>query len=143
MTYASVDDLKAVVPAADLSLLTDHDGVSDVIVEQRIVGALEDATAEVDGYIAKQVTLPLENPPRMLMVCCRDIALHRLYANIGHITATQDKLREGAIQYLRSVADGKLSIGDETSGDEIQTSPGAIVIEGPARVMTRETLKSF
>ena len=53
------------------------------------------------------------------------------------------KLREGSLVYLKQVANGDLSIGDETGGDEIQTSPGVVMEEGPERVMTRDRLRSF
>ncbi len=79
----------------------------------------------------------------MLSVICRDLAVYRLYAHAGRITETQDKLRDEAIRYLRNVADGTLSIGDEIAGDQIETSPGVVIDEGPDRVMTRDKLRSF
>lgn len=143
MTYATVDDLKAVIPGQDLALLTDQDGTVGVASDARLLSALQDASAEIDGYISKRVALPLADPPRMLMVVARDLALHRLYANLGRTTETQDKLRDGALAYLRQVAKGELSIGDETPGNEVEVSPGAVVIEGPDRTMTRDTLGGF
>lgn len=143
MTYATVDDIKASVPSRDLELLTDHDGPASAIDDPRLLLALKDATAEINGYIAKRVALPLADPPDMLRVTCRDIAIHRLYANIGRITETQKQLREAAIAYLRAVQDGKVSIGDETGGAEAQVSEGIVIAEGPPREMTRDKLKGF
>ncbi len=143
MTYATIADLKSVIPARDLELLTDSDGVADEIVDAKLQEALDDAHAEIDSYIAKKVALPLAEPKRMLIVVCRDIARYRLHANVGRITETVEKLYDGAQAYLKNVADGKVSIGDETSGDEITTSPGPVLSEGPERTMTRDTLKGF
>jgi len=143
MTYATVDDIKTTVPARDLELLTDHSDAADTIDDAKISQALSDATAEINGYIAKRVTLPLADPPDMLRVACRDIAIHRLHANVGRVTETQDKLREAVVAYLIMVRDGKVSIGDETGGYEEQTSPGVVIDEGPDRVMTRDTLRNF
>lgn len=143
MTYATVQQLKQSIPAHDLALLTDFDGAATVADDARILAALQDATAEINGYIAKVVKLPIADPPDMLRVVCRDIALHRLYANVGRITDTQENLREASMSYLRMVRDGKVSIGDETGGDEIQTSEGAVSIEGPDRVFTRDSLRRF
>lgn len=143
MTYATIDDLKTVVSARDLIQLTDLDGTAGAIVDAKLTNALQDASAEIDGYISKRVTLPLADPPRMLIVQCRDLAVYRLHSNAGRIPESVEKLREGAISYLKDVAAGKLSIGDETSGEEIETSPGAVLIEGAARTMTRDSLKRF
>ena len=143
MTYASVDNIKAVVPARDLELLTDHDGAADSIDDAKLAAALDDATAEINGYIAKRVTLPLADPPDRLRVVCRDLAVHRLYVNVGRVTEAQDKLRESALAYLEMVRDGKVSIGDATGGDEAQVSEGAVLVEGADRAMTRDSLRSF
>lgn len=143
MTYATVDDLKAVIPSADLERLTDWDGASDAVDDVKLLQALNDATAEINGYIAKKVTLPLADPPDMLRVICRDMAMHRLHANTGMVTEDGQKLRDAAISYLKMVSEGKISIGDETGGDEAQTSQGVVMDDGPDRVMTRDSLGSF
>ncbi len=143
MTYASIDDLKATIPARDLALLTDFDGAGDTVDDDRLAAALRDGAAEINGYIAKVVTLPLVAPPDMLRVVCRDLAIHRLYANAGRVTETQEKLRDASVSYLRMVRDGKVSIGDEDGGAEIQTSEGVATVEGPERVMTRDSLRNF
>jgi len=143
VTYALITDLKATIPARDLQLLSDLDGAAGAVDDLRLEAALRDATAEINGYIAKAVKLPLEDPPDMLRVVCRDLAVHRLYANVGRVTETQDKLREAAIAYLKMVRDGKASIGDAEGGAQVQTSEGAVSIEGPDRVMTRDSLRRF
>jgi phage gp36-like protein len=144
MTYATTADLQDAIPAQDLRLLTDRDGAADTVDISKLQAALEDANAEIDGWIAKRVTLPLADPPRMLNVVCRDLALHRLYVNASAtVPDAVEKLREGQLAYLKSVSRGEVSIGDETSGDEITTSPGVVLDEGEAPVFTRDTLEGF
>ena len=143
MTYATPADLKAVIPDRDLKLLTDWDGTADTIDDTKLEAAIDDATAEINGYIAKRANLPLAEPPRMLLVVARDLAVYRLFANAGRVTETQENLRKAGIAYLQKVADGELAIGDETGGDEEPTSPGVVIDEGPDRVMTRESLERF
>ncbi|APE43653.1 hypothetical protein BOO69_09670 [Sulfitobacter alexandrii] len=143
MTYATVDDLKQTIPNRDLALLTDFDGAGDTVDDSRLEAALRDGTAEVNGMISKVVALPLDNPPDMLRVACRDIAIHRLYANAGRVTETQQKLRDAAMSYLRMIRDGKVSIGDSEGGAEVEASEGAMTIEGPERVFTRDSLRRF
>lgn len=143
MTYATVQDLTDTIPARDLQLLTDQDGASDAVVTSKLQAALNDATAEINGYISKRVELPLDNPPDMLRVVCRDIAIHRLHANAGTVTDDRVQLRDAAIEYLRMIRDGKVNIGDETGGDEQEASEGVVMTDGPDRVMTRDNLGKF
>lgn len=143
MTYATLQQVKETVPTRDLQLLTDFDGAGDVIVDARIEAALADATAEMNGWLTKAVSLPIANPPEYLSVVCRDLAMYRLHVNVGRVTDSQEKLRDAAIAYLKLVARGEASIGDETAEDTIETSDGIITAEGPDRVMTRDNLRRF
>lgn len=144
MTYATVDHLKAVIPAQDLILLTDWEGAADTPDDARLLSALEDATAIVNGWIAKRVRLPLAEPPQMLKVVTRDLALHRLYLNrTGVIPDAVKALHDGAMAYLKDVAAGEVSIGDETAADTAETSPGMVLVEGEDPTFTRTTLRGF
>ena len=142
MAYETVERFKRRVPRADLVRLTDFDG-SEEVDDDRIAGALEDASAEINSYIAKVVDLPLANPPRHLAVICRDLALHRLYVNIGHDMEAQQSLRSDAISYLKKVAAGELALGDAPAGSAKITSPGVAMTAGPDRRMTRDSLRGF
>lgn len=142
MTYASVDHLKAVIPARDLELLTDFERRGDPS-DARLAEALADATAEINGYIAKVVKRPLVAPPRILSVICRDLAMHRLYLNLGHDMAVYDRLRKSAIETLKDIAAGRTAIGDDGDGPDQLTSPGVAMTDGPERLLTRDSLTGF
>ncbi|WP_339696053.1 DUF1320 domain-containing protein [Celeribacter baekdonensis] len=142
MTYATVAQLKAGIPSGDLVLLTDFEG-ADTPSDDRLTQALDDATAEINTYIAKAVTLPLADPPHILTVICRDLAMHRLYVNLGHDAEVYGTLRKDAISTLKSIAKGDTSIGDDGDGDTELTSPGVAMTDGPARQFTRDSLKGF
>ena len=142
MPYASTDQLKAVIPAQDLALLTDFDGAATAS-DARLEQALDDASSEINTYIAKVVKLPIANPPHILTVICRDLAMHRLYINLGHDTEVYDRLRKDSIAMLRSIARGETAIGDDGDGDSTLTSPGVAMTDGPARLFTRDSLKGF
>ncbi|WP_164660545.1 phage protein Gp36 family protein [Tropicibacter sp. Alg240-R139] len=67
MTYATVDDLKNVIPARDLAVLTDRDGPADTINDAALTEALDDDAATIDSYISKQLSsedLPLSDASR-------------------------------------------------------------------------------
>ena len=140
--YATVDQLKAVIPPRDLELLTDFERGGETS-DARLVQALEDATAEINSYIGKVVNLPLAAPPHLLTVIGRDLAMHRLYLNLGHNMAVYDRLRKSSIATLRDIADGKTAIGDDGDGTDQLTSPGVAMTDGAERLFTRDSLKGF
>lgn len=142
MTYASVDQLKAVIPVGDLAMLTDFEG-ADAPSDARLEQALDDATAEINSYIAKVADLPLADPPHILTVVCRDLAMHRLYVNLGHDAQVYAQLRKDAVATLKSIARGETSIGDDGNGDSTLTSPGVAMTDGSERELTRDSLKGF
>lgn len=142
MPYASVAQLKAVIPPRDLELLTDFEGAAEPS-DARLEQALADASAEIDTYIAKVVAgTPMANPPHILTVICRDLAMHRLYVNLGHDMETFKRLRSDAISTLKSIAKGETAIGDDTGPAEL-TSPGAAMTSGADRQMTRDRLRGY
>lgn len=141
MPYASVAQLKAVIPPNDLALLTDFEGM-DTPSDARLAQALDDASAEIDSYLGKVIATPLADPPHLLTVLCRDMAMHRLYVNLGHDMTVYDRLRKNATDTLRDIAAGKTAIGDDT-GPAGLTSGGVAMTEGPERQMTRDKLEGF
>ncbi|KAA2314553.1 DUF1320 domain-containing protein [Puniceibacterium sp. HSS470] len=143
MSYASLVELKAVIPPRDLVQLTDFDGTSDVVDDGRLQEALDDASAEIDSRIAKAVTLPLADPPRILKVLCRDLAVHRLYSNVGMATDTQTELRNAALTFLKQVAEGRMDLGSAGDTPAQTTSGGVAMTDGPPRLLTRDSLKGF
>ncbi|WP_349295241.1 DUF1320 domain-containing protein (plasmid) [Thioclava sp. 'Guangxiensis'] len=143
MAYASLADLKAGVPPRDLIQLTDFEGASDEVDDTRLQAALDDASAEIDSRIAKAVTLPLTTPPHILAVLCRDLAVHRLYSNIGMATEAQTKLRDAAISFLEKVGRGELALGGTGDTPPEVTSPGVAMTDGPERMLTRDRLRGF
>lgn len=142
MTYASVADLKSTIPPRDLELLSDFEGEADAPVDARLMQALSDASAEIDGYIAKQVNLPLADPPHVLNVICRDLAMWRLYRNLGHASERVSDLHDTATAWLRDLADGKVALGDDDTPAQ-PTSGGVAMTDGPDRLFTRDSLKGF
>lgn len=141
MAYATQADMTTRYGADDLMRLTDHSGTLDQIDAAVLQTALDDATAEINGYLAKRHELPLASPPRILTTYCCRIAYY-------HLTGTQNieqakVLYDSAIDFLKQVAKGEVSLGDETAGDSVQSSPGPVFEEGPDRVFDRTSLKNF
>lgn len=142
MSYASVADLKAVIPARDLALLAGFDQGDAAASDARLAQALTDASAEIDGYLRRQVSLPLADPPHTLNVYCRDLAMWRLYRNLGHDTDRLKALRDGALSWLRDVAAGRIGLGDDDT-PPLDTSGGVAMTDGPDRLLTRDSMRGW
>ena len=142
MSYASRADLKAVIPARDLALLAGFDQGDAAASDARLAQALTDASAEIDGYLRRQVSLPLADSPHTLNVYCRDLAMWRLYRNLGHDTDRLKALRDGALSWLRDVAAGKIGLGDDDT-PPLDTSGWVAMTDGPDRLLTRDSMRGW
>lgn len=143
MSYTSVAEFTAGIPQRDLVALSDLDDGTGQINTARIQAALDDASAEIDSYIAKAVALPMAEVPRILKTICRDLALHRLYVNIGHSMEARKSLRDDAIGFLKSVARGDAALGDGGAIAAEIVTPGVAMTDGPEREITRASLWGF
>lgn len=99
---------------------------------------LEDETVrKIMGHM-----VALSDPPHTLNVYCRDLAMWRLYRNLGHDTERLKSLREGALSWLRDVAAGKVGLGDDDTAPT-DTSGGVAMTDGPDRLLTRDSLRGW
>ena len=113
----------------------DGDGNADAGVVDE---ALNQATAEMDSYIAVKYELPLPSVPAVLVPQCVDIALYRLSLDANAMTEEIRQRYEDAVAWLKAIAAGKASLG---LPDAPPSSGGGVQITGPARQFTRDTLK--
>jgi phage gp36-like protein len=84
--------------------------------------ALDDATAEINTYVASRYIVPLASTPTVVNRYCLDIARYML----DRIRSREDvRLRyEDALKWLGMLASGKVSIGADLLGASIsQTAP--------------------
>lgn len=91
-----------------------------------VQSAIQDATEEIDGYLAGRYDLPLPNVPNNLKRLACDIARYYLY--FQQPTELVEKRYEQAIDYLKMVANNKahLSILDtqnQITEEKLRNSP--------------------
>lgn len=110
MSYASQNDLSARFGLDELAQVSDQSGRG--VLDQDVVDrALEDANAEVDGYLSARYSLPLAlaNIPAILKRVTCDIARYRLWND-----RASDEVRqryEDARRLLEQIAAGKVRLG--------------------------------
>jgi phage gp36-like protein len=144
VSYATVNDVTARYPNRDLVQLTNEDPAATTVNSAPIQTALDDASAEIDGYLDGRFTLPLSDPPAVLGRLCTDIAMYRMQVLRPLRDLADARQRyDDAIAMLTRVAAGELTLGLAADNQEPPAAAGAEATQGPARVFSRDTLKGF
>jgi len=123
----------------ELLQLTDRDNLG-VIDDQVLDQAINDASAQVDGYLAGRYELPLSTVLPILIGLSCDLARYQLF-DIG-APENVEKRRDDAIAYLNSVATGKVSLGLSSGGQAATPSDGA-QMQSDGRVFGRGKSNGF
>jgi phage gp36-like protein len=98
--------------------------------------ALEDAAAEIDGYVGQRYRLPLPTGkiyPALRWLSC-DIARFRLWESRAEDEGANPVYvrYKKALEFLKGIAEGKIALLDE-DGLEPETAPGAMGLAVEAR----------
>lgn len=113
-----------------------------------VEGAIEDADAEIDGYLNKRYDVPVRNPPKVLNKYSKDIAAYNLASRSGIDEDDREKTiltrYNAAIRFLENVAKGIVEIGDNGSGSgtEIKAASG-FNLKSQKRLFSRESMKGW
>lgn len=134
MAYNTQQDMVNRFSEAEMIELTDDagDGVINATV---LAQAIDDATAEIDGYLAGRYSLPLAFTPQILVLYACDITRYRLYDDA--VTDQVTKRYEDAISFLKLAAQGKVSFGPNTDGDTPGPA-GSAQMESGGRIFGRD-----
>ena len=140
MPYATVTDLQDRLGEPRLVQLTDLSdpplGVVQAGVAQK---ALDDAAAEIEGYLVGRYALPLSPVPAILRVHACTIAHYRLLGS-----AVDDATREdykAVRQYLERVADGRILLQPPEQA-AAPLGAGTVLFSAGGKVMGRESVAS-
>ncbi|HBD18677.1 MAG TPA: DUF1320 domain-containing protein [Arenimonas sp.] len=134
MAYATAQELSDRVGSDALAAVSDRDGDA-VIEDEAVTHALDDASADIDSYLAARYTLPLAAAPAAVKRVCIDIAMYHLSGN--RTTEEVEKRYKNAIAWLRDIAKGVATLGDSPAAP----SGGGASFAGGERLMTRTDLK--
>lgn len=133
MAYASQDDIIRRYSEGDLLVIADRD--NDSVPDADVVArALDDATAEIDTYVAAKYSLPLPSVPEVLVRICVDIAVYRLSTDAAQATDERRLRFEDAMSMLKDISKGIASLGIATPPP---SSNGKAVMVGQPRRFNR------
>ena len=144
MSYATTQDIINRYSNRDLVQLTNEDPTLTTINTTALQQALDDASAEIDGYLGGRFTLPLTEVPQVLSRLASDIAIYRLQSlRPIHDLADARKRYDDAIAMLSKVAGGEMTLGIGADGHETSIAQGAEQAQGPARIFSRKSMRGL
>lgn len=110
--YATRQDLEARFGAAEIANLESMQTNPDAVNE-----ALQDASEEIDSYVAVAYELPLPLIPSTLKRVACNIARYRLY--FQQPTEEVEKRYESEVKYLQRIADKKAVLNIQNDQNEV------------------------
>ena len=137
--YASQADLAARL-GADVMLALADDGTGHVDAA-RVTRALTDAQAEVDSYVMARHTVPLSPVPPIIAKVTLDLATYQLFMWRGFDKdkdAEVQVARDQAVDWLRRLSQGEVSIGQAEPAKDFGVSVGS-----EPRLFSRSKLGDF
>ena len=144
MSYATPQDIINRYPNRDLVQLTNEDPTLTTINTTALQQALDDASAEIDGYLSGRFTLPLSDVPQVLSRLACDIAMYRLQSLRPIHDLADARLRyDDAIAMLTQVANGELALSLGSDGHETAIGQDAERAVESKRVFSRKHMRGF
>ncbi|WP_423197447.1 DUF1320 domain-containing protein [Cupriavidus sp. H19C3] len=138
MAYATRDDMAARFGEDELIQLSDRDDQGEINVGV-LADALEDASAEMDSYLAGRYAVPLAQAPRFLAGLCMDIARYRLCGSGGRrSTEDIDDRYKNAVKFLEKVANGTVSIGPVSQTATVPPADNPVVFQSSGKAFGRD-----
>ena len=108
--YLTQSDLSEVLSETELIQLTDDEKFG-IVNAARITSIIASACAEVDGYIGIKYALPLASVPALVKGWALAVTMYRLSLRRHQVGAAVRQGYEDAIDQLKSVARGTLTLG--------------------------------
>lgn len=115
-TYATKAAMITRFGVKDLTEITDNEPpYTGQINDVKLQAAIDSANAEVDAYLAKQMSVPtvLGSPFVQMMAC--DIARYHVVLGASRVSERDEKRYTLAVTNLKAVNEGKIGIGASTN----------------------------
>lgn len=116
MTYATQANMITRFGEEEVIALTDRANLG-AVDEAVLAGALVEADAEIDPYLAPRHKLPLASVPKILTGFACDIARYRLCgAGVTETEEIRNRYKD-AVKFLEAVAAGRIGLGRDAANN--------------------------
>lgn len=109
--------------------------------------AIEDADAEIDGYLCKRYRVPLTAVPKVIVKFSKDIAVYNMVSHTGIDEGDREKTvlnrYNAAIAYLTNVAKGIVDIMEDDDAASTGTGNGSFRLSSNQRLFTRNNMRGW
>ena len=140
MSYCTLADLIERISEAELIQLTDDAGAG-VLDDSKVDQALADADAEIDSYAGVRYDTPFTDVPAVIRKTAIDITIYNLFSRRMGAPEAREKRYADAVKFLKSVANGQVSLGASTAASD-DGGPEATTVPAD-RIFTRDTLSGY
>lgn len=143
MAYATLQSMIERFTEAELRQLSPLAGQPGQIDPVRVGRALDDASAEMDSYLAIRFSVPIAGELPLLVKAACDLAREDLARSPSDaVVAAAKRARE----WLKAVSKGSASLGSGPEGETDavpEADGGGARVAAPDRVFTDETLAGY
>lgn len=150
--YCVPEDMLNVFKLDMLNTIIGEDYIEDIEErKQRFLTiaeeAIQDADAEIDGYLSKRYSVPFEPVPKVITKFSKDIAAYNLASRQGIDESERDKTYltryNSAISFLSKVATGVIEIGMDEALNGMSTANQGISLKCSKRLFSRNSMKGW
>lgn len=151
MAYCTVQEVLDMLKADMVNVIIGDDYIEDEAERTKAITplaeeAIDDAGAEIDGYLAKRYDLPFAKTPKVINKFAKDIALYNLVSRKGIDEGDREKTYltryNAAIAYLTKVAEGLVDIGISDSSSE-ENARNGFSMKSSSRIFTRDSMRGW
>lgn len=151
MAYCKADEVLDGIKDQMLNDILGDEYIEDLEERKRRLlpfaeSAIEDADAEINGYVAKRYTVPLVPTPDILHKFSVDIAIYNLVSRRGIDESDREKTvltrYQAAVKFLMGVAEGKLSLGIREESVQAAAATG-FQVRSSARLFSRNSMEGW
>lgn len=153
MAYCTADDVIHMLKSDMINVIIGDDYIEDEAERIRAITplatqAVEDAQAEIDGYLAKRYPVPFARTPRVIEKFAKDIALYNLVSRKGVDENDREKTYltryNAAVAFLTKAAEGKIDIDTEGSQAAQQSAAqNGFSIKSERRTFSRSSMEGW
>lgn len=144
MPYSTIEDIKKMLPEAELLRLTDDEDAG-AINTARVDEAIAQADAEIDAYVGARYSVPLAGAPEFIRKASVDLAIYNLHSRTA--LALPEVRRErytNTVRLLEGISSGKVTLGMPQQPDPTEIAEGSSTNKSaPDNVFTRRSLRGF
>lgn len=125
------------------SLIEDEEQ-KEVLLNNLITEAIEDADGEIDGYLNKRYPTPIIKTPKVINKFSKDIALYNIFSRNGISDGSDEEIflqrYKSAIRFLENVAKGLIEIGAGATDGEVTRPTNDFRVNSNKRMFSRNSL---